>query len=384
MNAVSELERPVEEAVAAVMTIERDVLLTSVRHVASAIESRTTMPILANVMIAADRGAVRFTATDLDNLFEIAASCDNTAPMATTVHAGKLTSVVDTMRPGPIVISVADGWMILKQKGSTRKLPVIPSDQFPLITLGDEVCTFTMPAADLLGMMETVTGFASTDDKQYYLAGAFLHIADDRLAAAATDGNAVAECLTGVPARADAMPDIIVPTKAVNLLRRILGDPGKDEQIGISVTAGKIRVIRGSAVLVAKLVEGSFPNYRRIIPQQSENCLTVHAAEFERCIRAGGAIADGKTRGVRMDLSGEGCVISALAQDGSRASEPVEGDYRGEPLTLGLNVAYSLQTAKAFGSACTLQFHFQDARRHILVRSDARPGITVVLMPMNA
>lgn len=381
MSDVVELDRPVDAAAA--MTIDRDAMLAAVRAVGAAVERRNTIPILSNLMLKAEDGQLTIIASDLDLWSHMVVPCEG-GVLHSTVEAARLLTSIDTLRPGAIEFAPENGALVLKQGRSRRKLPTLPPHDFPVPKPMNDAVRFAMEASALLRILEAARVSASTEETRYYLNGVFMHVTGDHLAAASVDGHRMTQVKFAIPSGAENLPDIIIPNKAVNLICRMLGDAPEGAQVAIEVseTAWMVRLNR--SLLRGKLVDGTFPDYQRIIPQPRANSLNIHAAEFERCVRAAAAATDGKSRGIRIDLDPSQCLASGYAVDGGTAEEPMDGSYAGQSQAVGVNSSYALSFAKIFGTAAMLDIEFGDPRDLITVTSNDRPGVLAALMPMNA
>src|SRR5918996_1912122 len=205
-------------------TIERATLLKSLGHVQSVVERRNTIPILSNVLIEATEGdGLRLMATDLDLQIVETVEANVTQPGATTVSAHTLFDIVRKLPEGSQVeLNVAEGKMHLSAGRSRFHLSTLPRDDFPVISEGELPTRFELPAATLRQIIDKTRFAISSEETRYYLMGIFLHVADDKLKAAATDGHRLARVTVAKPDGADGMPDVIVPRKCVAELRKLL------------------------------------------------------------------------------------------------------------------------------------------------------------------
>lgn len=384
MPEADTLERPAAAPLTAVLRVDRDALLAAVRAVSQTVERRNTIPILSNVMLRAADSFLTVCASDLDHWSMRTIDCAG-FKIDTTVEADRLITAIDTLRPGAVDISHADGALTIKQGRSSRKLMALPSTDFPMPKPLAHATSFAIDAAPLLKILDTARVAVSTEETRYYLCGVFLQIEDDKLVAAATDGHRVVQVKHPAPAGAAGMGDSIIGTKAVNLICRFLADTEDGAQVELALSDKFYRVGTGRASIEGKLVDATYPDYRRVLRADHECSLVIQAAEFDRAIRAAGSASDGKTRGVRMDLSRDHCEASATAMDGSRSVEPMEGDYDGDMAAIGVNLVYAQSIAKMFGPTPKLTLSFGAAVQDLIViTSDDRPGVTAGVMPMRA
>ena len=376
------LERPA--AADALLTIDRDILFGAIRAISQVVEARNTIPILSNLLFDTKGERLRIAGTDLDILFEVQIECDCAGVEPFTVEASRLTAAVDTLRPGAIVFERENGWVTLKQKASRRKLPIIPAEDFPTSALGTISTTFAMDASELLWIFNSVQSSISTEAARYYLCGIFFDVEGGDLVAAATDGNRMIQARKPCPVGAEGMAGFTLPTKAVRLLRSLLDNAEDGQQVEINVTDRKFEIRQGSFRLDSKLIDGAYPDYRRVIPWGNDKRLKVHSAEMIRGLRAAAAAVDGRARGVRINMSKSECMISGFNADGSRSIEPLEADYDSDEFQIGINAQYAQQTVAAFGEAAQMEIDMLDATGAILLRSPDRPGLLAVIMPMRA
>src|ERR671917_1264338 len=254
-------------------TIERATLLKSLSHVQSVVERRNTIPILSNVLIEArDDGSLRVMATDLDLQVDESVEANVTQAGATTVSAHTLFDIIRKLPEGSQVeLSAAEGKMQVNSGRSRFNLSTLPRDDFPVIAEGELPTKFELPAATLRQVIDKTKFAISTEETRYYLMGIFLHVADDQLKAAATDGHRLARVTVPKPDGADGMPDVIIPRKCVGELRKLLDEVEGTVEISLSET--KVRFGLGNAILTSKLIDGTFPDYSRVIPTANDKLL---------------------------------------------------------------------------------------------------------------
>ncbi len=281
-------------------TIERATLLKSLSHVQSVVERRNTIPILSNVLIEArEDGSIRLMATDLDLQVDESVPANVATPGATTVSAHTLFDIVRKLPEGSQVeLNAAEGKMQLSAGRARFNLSTLPRDDFPVIAEGELPTRFELPAATLRQIIDKTRFAISTEETRYYLMGIFLHVADDALKAAATDGHRLARVTVAKPDGADGMPDVIVPRKCVAELRKLLDE--LEGTVEVSMSPTKIRFGLGSAVLTSKLIDGTFPDYNRVIPTGNDKLLKLDPKSFAQGVDRVSTIASEKTRAVKM------------------------------------------------------------------------------------
>jgi DNA polymerase-3 subunit beta len=366
-------------------TIERATLLKGLGHVQSVVERRNTIPILSNVLIeAAADGSIRLTATDLDLQIVESVQAQVDRPGAITIPAHTFFDIVRKLPEGSQVLLDASEGKMLVQAGRARfNLQTLPRDDFPMIAEGALPTAFELPAATLIHIIDKTKFAISTEETRYYLNGIFLHVSDDPvpvLKAAATDGHRLARYTATRPDGAEGMPDIIVPRKCINELRKLLDEVEGSVHIDLSPT--KIRFGLGNAILTSKLIDGTFPDYSRVIPTGNDKLLRIDPRSFEEGVDRVATIATDKTRAVKMALERDKVTLSVTSPENGTAAEEVPGDYAAEGFEIGFNARYLLDILGQV-EGDTVELHLADAAAPTLIRENEKSPALYVLMPMR-
>jgi DNA polymerase-3 subunit beta len=366
-------------------TIERAALLRSLGHVQSVVERRNTIPILSNVLIEArESGGLRLMATDLDLQINETVEAEVQQPGATTVSAHTLFDIARKLPEGSQVeISASEGKMQVNAGRARFNLSTLPRDDFPVIAEGDLPTRFELPAATLRQIIDKTRFAISTEETRYYLNGIFLHVSDeDRpvLKAAATDGHRLARVTVDRPGGAEGMPDVIIPRKCVAELRKLLDEA--DGMVQISLSETKVRFGLGNAVLTSKLIDGTFPDYSRVIPTANDKLLRIDPRSFEEGVDRVSTIASEKTRAVKMTLDRDRVTLSVTSPENGTAAEEVPGDYNADGLEIGFNARYLLDILGQI-EGDIVEVHLADAAAPTLLRENDKASALYVLMPMR-
>jgi DNA polymerase-3 subunit beta len=375
-------------------TIERATLLRCLSHVQSVVERRNTIPILSNVLLdASDGGSLKVMATDLDlQVVEHMAAASVEQAGAITVSAHLLFDIARKLQEGSQVsLETADNRMTVKAGRSRFSLPTLPRDDFPVIVEGDLPTSFELPAKTLAELIDRTRFAISTEETRYYLNGIFLHVSDDAadsggpvLKAAATDGHRLARFTIPRPEGAEGMPDVIVPRKAVAELRKLL-EEALDGNVQVDLSASKIRFTlggEGGVVLTSKLIDGTFPDYSRVIPTGNDKLLRVDPKSFYEGVDRVATIATEKTRAVKMGLENDKVILSVTSPDNGTAAEEVPADYRSDGMEIGFNANYLKDILHQIDGD-TVELHLADPGAPTLIRQDEKSPALYVLMPMR-
>ncbi|KQR80416.1 DNA polymerase III subunit beta [Sphingomonas sp. Leaf343] len=368
-------------------TIERATLLKGLSHVQSVVERRNTIPILSNVLLEATaEGVLKMMATDLDLQINESVQAAVDQPGATTVSAHTLFDIARKLPEGSQVsLSAAEGRMTIVAGRARFSLGTLPRDDFPVIAEGELPTQFELPADTLKQIIDKTRFAISTEETRYYLNGIFLHVAggdgsDPVLKAAATDGHRLARVTLPRPEGAENMPDVIVPRKCVAELRKLLDEV--DGSVGVSLSGTKIRFDLGRALLTSKLIDGTFPDYSRVIPTGNDKILKLDPKSFMQGVDRVSTIATEKTRAVKMALDRDKITLSVTSPENGTAAEEVPGDYIAAPFEIGFNSRYLMDILGQIDGDL-VEVHLADAAAPTLIRENDKSPALYVLMPMR-
>ncbi len=380
-NAIAGIEEGSMKA-----TIERASLLKSLGHVQSVVERRNTIPILSNVLIEArEGGGLKLMATDLDLQIVETADAQVETPGTITVSAHTLFDIARKLPDGSQVrFEASDGRMAVHAGRARFSLATLPRDDFPVIAEGELPTSFELSAQDLVAIIDKTRFAISTEETRYYLNGIFLHVAEDGepvLKAAATDGHRLARVTLPRPDGAEGMPDVIVPRKCVAELRKLLDENG-ESKVQVDLSASKIRFTLGNAVLTSKLIDGTFPDYNRVIPTGNDKLLKIDPKSFAEGVDRVATIATEKTRAVKMALGADKITLSVTSPENGTAAEEVPGAYSADEFEIGFNARYLLDILGEI-EGDSVELHLADASAPTLIREGDKARALYVLMPMR-
>jgi DNA polymerase-3 subunit beta len=368
------------------LTIERAVLLKSLNHVQSVVERRNTIPILSNVLIEAGDN-LRLIATDLDLEIVETAQADIADKGSLTAPAHMLYDIVRKLPEGgqlELGQGPDRGLLMIDAGRSQFALQSLPADDFPDLAAGDMSHKFTLPAVDLKQLIEKTRFAISTEETRYYLNGIYLHeFSGDgtaRLRAVATDGHRLAQVELPLPDGAAGMPGMIVPRKTVGELHKLLEDWSDDVEIALS--DAKIRFTIGPVVLTSKLIDGTFPDYERVIPLQNDKPLDVSTRLFAQAVDRVSTISSEKGRAVKLNIEPDRITLSVNNPDSGNAREEVTAKFQDDPIEIGFNAKYLLDITSQLAGEET-RFMLADASSPTILRDQGDDTALYVLMPMR-
>jgi len=369
------------------ISIERGTLLKAVGQAQSVVERRNTIPILANVLIEAEGNAVSFRATDLDIEVVDRAPAVVERPGATTVSAVMLHEIVRKLPDGALVNLSEDGAtgrLTVTAGRSTFSLATLPKEDFPVMATSEYVSNFSAPAPVLRRLFDKAKFAISTEETRYYLNGVYLHVATGDggpvLRAVATDGHRLARIDAALPEGAQGMPGVIVPRKTVGELRKLLDDD--EATIAVSVSETKVRFATPAITMTSKVIDGTFPDYTRVIPTGNTKRLEVDAAEFAKAVDRVATVSSERSRAVKLSLDEDRLVLSVNAPDSGAAEEELAVAYGDERLEIGFNAKYLLEIASQVDRENAV-FLFNSSGDPTLMREGNDTSAVYVVMPMR-
>jgi DNA polymerase-3 subunit beta len=366
------------------ITLERAELVRALAHVHRVVERRYTIPILANVLLRAGKNGLELKATDLDLEIVETVPAEIKQASATTVPAHMFYDIVRKLPEGSQVElqSGTDRGSVQVRAGRSRfSLQTLPETDFPDIAAGELPHRFKLAAGDLKRLVDKTQFAISTEETRYYLNGIYLHVVDDKkLRAVATDGHRLAQVDLPAPKGTSGMPGVIVPRKTVAEVQRLLEDAG--EEVEIELSPAKIRFSLGKVVLTSKLIDGTFPDYGRVIPLGNDKVLVVDKGEFSSAVDRVSTVSSERGRAVKLSLGSGKLTLSVTNPDSGSATEEIEVEYGAEPLDIGFNSRYLLDIAGQIeGEKATLKL--ADPGSPTLLQDSEPSGALYVLMPMR-
>jgi DNA polymerase-3 subunit beta len=358
------------------VTVERSELLKSLGHVHRVVERRNTIPILANVLLHGDRSKLSLKATDLDIEVTDTIAAEVAPGGSTTVPAHMFFDIVRKLPDGAQIVleSSGDRAALAIRAGRSRfTLQTLPESDFPDLAAGDMTHKFTLKAGELKRLIDKTQFAISTEETRYYLNGIYLHAAGtakaQTLRAVATDGHRLAQMELELPKGAAGMPGIIVPRKT-------------EAEVTLELSPGKIRFTIGQTVLTSKLIDGTFPDYARVIPVNNDKELVVDKKEFEAAVDRVSTVSSERGRAVKLSVNGGRLLLSVTNPDSGSANEELEVEYEADPIDIGFNSRYLLDIAAQIESEAAV-LKLADPGSPTLIQDKEQRGALYVLMPMR-
>ncbi len=369
------------------LTIERGALLNALSHVQNVVERRNTIPILSNILMEASGDTLRLTATDLDIEAVDIADAKVSSDGAVTAPAGTLFDVIRKLPAGADVdleLNPENRQLSIQSGRSSFSLPTLPASDFQTLVPDEDAAEFEMEAADLRRLIDKTRFAISTEETRYYLNGVYLHATDTdkgtKLRTVATDGHRLALSEVDAPKGSEGLEGVIVPRKAVGEVRRLID--GEDGDVTVSVSDTKIVFRAGRAQLTSKLIDGSFPDYARVIPKGNEKALIIDNKAFEAAVDRVATVSAERSRSVKLSLSEGKLTLAVNSAETGQGLEEIECDYSENEMDIGFNAKYLLDVTAQI-EAEDARFLFNDPASPALVLDPADESAQYVLMPLR-
>ena len=365
-------------------TIDRSSFLKPLGHIYSVVERRNTIPILSNVLIESDASKVSFTATDMDMDIVETVGCIVSSQGKLTVSAHTLYDIVRKLPDGSeIQIELVDLNVEVSAGKSRFILPTLPVDDYPIMTEIEKGNEFSLEAVDLANLIDNTKFAISSEETRYYLNGIYLHVPDiksDKLRAVATDGHRLAQAEVPIPKGAENMPGVILPRKAVGEVRKLIDST--DGLVTIIISKTKAKFIFPTSILTTKLIDGSFPDYQRVVPKENLNKLLVSNSHFSKAIDRVSTVSMEKSRAVKLSLSNNVLLLQVNSHDLGNASEELDVNYTSDPIDIGFNARYLLDISGQIQGK-DIELSLSDSASPALITDPDQEGVIFVLMPMR-
>lgn len=388
MAKAAKQEKQLDNQLIQKLEVERADFLRALSRIQGIVEKRNTIPILSNVMLQAEKNTLKLTATDMDMVAQETIPAKVEISGATTVPAHTLYDIVRKLSEGSKITLEAEpnsGRLRVESTNAKFDLSYLPAEDFTVLAEGNLTHNFVLKASECERLIDKARFAMSTEETRYYLNGVYLHVAkseggDSVLRAVATDGHRLARIEMALPAGAAGMAGVIIPRKAVTELKKLTEENSGDIQIGVS--ENKIKFATGNVVLLSKLIDGTFPDYEKVIPSKNDKIMEVDTKTLSQAVDRVSTISTEKTRGIKLSLNAGSMKLSANSPESGQAEEEVQINYASNKLDIGFNSRYMLDMLAQFEGE-TVQFLLSDPTAPALVRDPADVGALYVIMPMR-
>jgi DNA polymerase-3 subunit beta len=400
MSEAELLERPAPKGSkagkrAGTIEVQAGHLAKVMRQIDKLVERKNTVPLLGMVRIDVGPTGMKLCATDHDiwasDRVDASCSPNEIVKFSTCVSARKLFEAVNMLpAEASVRLTQIDMRLHVEARGVfgpvNYRFPTLPVDEFPSAPRVDALAEFVMPAFALATAIDAVRGSISTEETRYYLNGIFWHVLDGQLVMAATDGHRLSRHRAAMPEGAESMADSIIHRKSISMIAAIIdhldGKAADETDVEISVGHTRIALTIGTCDLTAKLIDGKFPDYSRVVPTSNDKIAKLRPAHLAGAVRQVMLMGSEKTRAVKCQFGGGQMSVHFTSPENGEASAELGCDYSGDPLTIGFNATYLLAILDRMGGEeCTIELDAPSAPT--LIRNYEGASSDYVLMPMR-
>ncbi|MDB6132435.1 MAG: polymerase beta subunit [Verrucomicrobiales bacterium] len=327
--------------------ISKEKLLEGLQQVQNVVSSRATLPVLSNVLIEAESSGLRFTTTDLDIVVSgrIAVTEEPDGPLeimetgSVTLPARRLAAIVRELPASEVTVTVdSENTAAIRCGNSFFKILGLPAEDFPPPPKFEDVKEFILTQKTLRDALKKTAYAISTDETRYVLNGIYCQFKENKMTLVATDGRRLAMTEAEVEFPESNEAAVIVPTKAVSELQRLLKDD--QGQLVIRIGARQIAFELNQSLLVSKLIEGNYPNFRQVIPGAANERVTLEREAFLQAAQRVSLLAPDKSNSVKLHFTKDNIEITANSADIGEARESIAVKYNGPNMAIAFNPEY--------------------------------------------
>ena len=332
------------------LSITKDQIIAGLQAVQNVVSNRTTLPILSNVLLRAENGKLELTATDLDVTVVCSVDAKVTKDGSTTVPVKKLFGIVRELNGGEIELETDEKNVTSVRSGSSFfKINGLGADEFPPINQKKDDKKVALSQETIRSMLKKTSFAVSTDESRYVLNGIFISLKEGKMTLVATDGRRLALVDEEVDIPEKSSGEFIVPAKAVNELNRLLQDKGEVEmKFGENHASFALKDDKGfSVLLITKLIEGNYPNYRQVIPGEAKERIPLVREELLQALRRAEIMTSEKANSVKMSFGRNALAITANSPEVGEARETIAVNYKGKEMAIAFNPRYLIDPLAA-------------------------------------
>ncbi|ELB2162561.1 DNA polymerase III subunit beta [Vibrio parahaemolyticus] len=362
-------------------TIERSHLIKPLQQVSGALGGRPTLPILGNLLIKVEENVLSMTATDLEVELVSKVTLEGDFEAGSiTVPSRKFLDICRGLPDDAIITFVLEGDRVQVRSGRSRfSLATLPANDFPNIEDWQSEVEVSLSQADLRTLIDKTQFSMANQDVRYYLNGMLFEIDGTTLRSVATDGHRMAVSQTQLDADF-AQKQIIVPRKGVQELVKLMDAP--EQPVVLQIGSSNVRAEVNNFIFTSKLVDGRFPDYRRVLPQHTNKTLIASCDELRQAFSRAAILSNEKFRGVRVNLAGSEMRITANNPEQEEAEEMLDVTFEGDPIEIGFNVSYVLDVLNTLRCE-KVQVSMSDANASALIENADDDSAMYVVMPIR-
>jgi DNA polymerase III subunit beta len=363
-------------------TCSREDILKEISIAQEVISSKNSLSVLSNVLLTAAKGELKLQATDLKVGFETSLPVEIIQEGTTTAFCDKLLNILRSLPEGDVELEQADPTMLRIRPLSKKvdfQLRCIPSDKYPELARAADNMYFEFPQKDFNEMVSRTLFAVSDDETRYFMNGIFLEKRDDSLIMVATDGRRLSFISRKIPVRMENMKGVILPPKILTIVRKLSSGEGS---LSLALTDKNVFIRMGATRLSSNLIDGQFPDYRRVIPDNQKYRASVEKKALEDALRRVSLLVEQKSRKVVFSLEGSTLTIMSKESELGIATEELPCEYSGPSMSFAVNCLYMSEPLREIGSE-SVTMEFSDVNKAITLKPAPEEGYTNIIMPMQ-
>lgn len=361
-------------------SVEREAMLLPLQAVIGVVERRQTMPILSNVLVTVNSTGLTITATDLEVELSATGKVEVQAPGEITIPGRKLIDIIKALPEKANITLTLENERLLIRSGKSRfTLATLPASDFPVIENIEIKQKISLSQADMKTLLDKTHFSMAQQDVRYYLNGLLFELSGQQLRLVATDGHRLALAETKLADTVNTSSQVILPRKGVLELQRVLGNQGNVE---IIISTNHMRITVDGVRFTSKLIDGRFPDYNRVIPQNPNRIVSAERSALRAALQRAAILSNEKYRGIRLTLKSNLLVMQAHNPEQEEAEEELEVSHSGEDMEIGFNVNYLMEALSAVDGD-QVELGFTDGNSSCLIKSPGNVASRYVVMPMR-
>ncbi len=366
--------------------ISKDVIYKSISHLQGIVDKKNTLPVLSNILIEAKNNSLILSSTDMDISIVEKLNCNILEDGATTINSQIFYDIVRKLDDNAeIEIISNDGKLLtLRASGSRFSLACLPKEDFPIIDQSSGGTNLKINSKVLYKLIDKTKFAISNEETRYFLNGLYFNVFNEdtktEVTLVGTDGHRLAKFSHQIDQKIDQISGVIIPKKTIYELSKLLSD--LDEEIEIIISSNKIIFLINNLVFVSKLIDGSFPDYKRVIPTENNNIVEINREKLLSAVDRVSTIANEKSPVIKFKLIKNILNLNTINNENSTATEDLSLDYDGDEFEIGFNSKYIMDIVNNLEDEI-ISLNFKDESSPILAKEKSNSKLTYVLMPMR-
>ena len=362
------------------ININSNTLSRAVQNIIGVVERKQTMPILSHILIENKNNTLILTSTDLEVQLSTEISLDSdSSDFITTAPGRKIFEIIRSLDNKELTLSISENDIKVESQSSKFKLQSLPPNEFPLFEATAKETSFVVKQANLKTLLHKTHFAMAQQDVRFYLNGLLLETSPNALTSVGTDGHRLARAVANIDKSKISESSFIVPRKAIQEAQRIIEEEGEAK---VEFTDNQATFNLNKVRLITKLIDGSFPDYGRVIPDETTINILIKSENIRPALQRVSILANEKFKGVRIDLEDNKLTVSSENPEQEKARETIEIENTGKSLSVGFNVSYLIDAISACDGEL-VNLGLNDENSSALITDPTDPESKFVVMPMR-